>query len=155
MISKKIGYIIAGIFIISIGYIAISKIIWLFHYWDDPFSVGYGVPYFPLDRADAQYTIRKGDDGTYRVEYKVGKGACFHCDPNADDTRSSPIGSTKVSLDQFIDKKVKIDGQFRDKLGQPLCWKECHFTQCPDPKIQYCDVNTFNVIDINTLTLAQ
>ncbi len=133
-----VGIVFATVFFWRIGVPAIKC-------WDDPLSCGNSVEYFSLNDPKATYYVRKEQNGTYSIEYNIGKGYSWGSDPNVDDTRRVAIGSSKISLDQFVDKKVIITGQFRQKLGKPLCWKDCDLGLGNDSK------GNFILIDIDDL----
>src|SRR4030042_4532037 len=113
------------VIIVSLPIIFWKQIVFFYQYWDNPLSVGYSIPYISLNNPKAMYMIKKDSNGQYIVEYIIGKGVCRYCNPNIDDTRHVAIGSSKISLDSFIGKKVLITGQIRRKLGKPLAWTSC------------------------------
>ena len=100
------------------------------------------IEYFPLDKSDADYFIRKTDN-TYSVQY-LAKGTENTVAGNPDDDRVLYIGSTTVDLDQFVDKKVKLMGSII--FGVPYCKGEC-------PK--YIVEDKRPVVKIETISLAE
>jgi len=111
---KKIYFVFIFVFVLLFGYIGINK--WL-SYEDDPltqakrmYPLGYGNPYI-IVKTDGT----GGKEITTPYVYAVIK-------PSEQISSASlswrRIGQSAVNLDQFINKKVYIDGEYY--LGIPL-----------------------------------
>lgn len=91
-------------------------------------------PLFKLNDNQAEYQLENLPSGEYSVLYKKTSTA-----------KAAFVGSTRLSLDEFIGKKVIITGRFRSVLGFPLCLKRCN----------YSDEDKSPVIDIKNVQLLQ
>lgn len=102
----------------------------LFLLWFDFLSGGI-TPTFPLDDKDAVYTIIANKGGEYSVMYRTD-----HVE------RVAFIGSTRIALDDFLERRVYISGAFRPILGSPLCLEvQCsHSSELQTPVIDVWNI---------------
>lgn len=99
---------------------------------------------FRLDDERAMYTVLKYDNGTYVIQYSSPDGPVGGI--------TAFIGSAKVDLEGYVNKKVRITGSYRKTLGDPLCWKEgCEKTVGTTKE----DVQSQVVIDIDDLIIYE
>src|SRR5689334_13828707 len=95
-------------------------------------------PIFSLNDTKYDYVLFKSSNGAYMINYRYE----YNGKPNG---ITAYIGSSKVDLETFVDKKIKITGKYRKTFGAPICWDSA---KCLENKL---DKKTFTVIDIEKL----
>lgn len=100
------------------------------------------ITYFPLDNLNADYFVRKSDT-TYAIQY-FAKGKDKTIPGSLDDDKVLYIGSTPIDLDKFVDKKVKLSGDFIN--GMPYCKGDCP---------EYIGIDKRLVVKIDAISLIE
>ena len=114
------------IIFVLIAIVAIGGIVW----YSSKIEKGTYSP-FPLQEKTAEYTVSKSGN-LYSLNYK-----------RQDDNISVPIGNLPVDLEQFVGKKVLVQGQYSE--DKPYC-----NLNCSEPEMK-----TQTVVKLSSISIAE